>query len=60
MPTYEYACTKCDINVEKQKSFAEAETLEFCTKCNNQMVKVYGTFGIKFNGTGFYKTDNAN
>lgn len=60
MPTYEYSCIECDINMEKHKSFSEAESLEFCEKCGNKMIKVYGTFGIKFNGSGFYKTDNAN
>lgn len=58
MPTYEYACMECDLSIEKQKSFAEAESVEICEKCGNKMVKVFGTFGIQFKGTGFYKTDN--
>lgn len=58
MPTYEYSCIECDLTIEKQKSFSEAETSEFCEKCGNKMVKVYGTFGINLKGSGFYSTDN--
>jgi predicted nucleic acid-binding Zn ribbon protein len=44
--------------MEVSKTFEEADTLEFCEKCGNQMNKVYGTVGVQFKGTGFYKTDN--
>lgn len=58
MPTYEYSCIECDIDIEKHKPFSESESSEFCEKCGNKMTKVYGSFGIQFNGSGFYKTDN--
>ena len=58
MPRYEYACIECDFGMEVSKPFSEAETLEFCEKCGNQMNKVYGTIGVQFKGNGFYKTDN--
>jgi len=58
MPTYEYACIECDIDKEVVKSFSEADSTEVCEKCGCPMNKVYGSFGIQFKGTGFYKTDN--
>lgn len=59
MPTYEYSCIQCDYNKEVVKSFSEADLVELCEKCGYGMNKVYGTFGIQFKGSGFYKTDNA-
>ena len=59
MPTYEYSCIECDYTIEKIKSFSEADRVEFCEKCGAILNKVYGSFGIQFKGTGFYKTDNA-
>ena len=36
-----------------------AEEPEYaCESCNLILKRHYGTFGIQFNGTGFYKTDN--
>lgn len=59
MPTYEYSCIECDYNKEVVKSFSEADSIEVCEKCGYNMNKVYGSFGIQFKGSGFYKTDNA-
>jgi putative FmdB family regulatory protein len=58
MPTYEYSCITCDLNQEVVKSFAEADKEEFCNKCGYALTRVYGSFGIQFKGSGFYKTDN--
>lgn len=58
MPTYEYSCLECDRNQDISKSFAEADKEEFCEKCGYALVRVYGSFGIQFKGSGFYKTDN--
>lgn len=57
MPTYEYTC-ECGNGAEKQKPFAEADSKELCESCGKEMSKVFGTFGIQFKGSGFYKTDN--
>jgi putative FmdB family regulatory protein len=59
MPTYEYKCVDCDINVEIPKSFTQADTPELCEKCGEAMVKQYSSFGIQFKGSGFYSTDNG-
>ena len=58
MPTYEYNCVDCKINVEIPKSITQSDSVELCEKCGGAMNKVYGSFGIKFKGPGFYKTDN--
>jgi putative FmdB family regulatory protein len=58
MPTYEYACIECDLDKEVVKPFSEADSAEICEKCGCPMTRVYGSFGIQFKGTGFYKTDN--
>lgn len=58
MPRYEYTCIECDYTLEVTKSFADADTTEFCEKCGNAMNKVYGSVGVQFKGNGFYKTDN--
>lgn len=58
MPTYEYACIECDVTKEFNRPISESNKVEVCEKCGYQMTKVYGSFGIQFKGTGFYKTDN--
>jgi putative FmdB family regulatory protein len=59
MPRYEYSCIECDYTVEVTKTFDQSDNPEVCAKCGNLMNKVYGSFGIQFKGSGFYKTDNA-
>lgn len=59
MPRYEYACLECDFGMEVTKSFSESDSVEICEKCGSVMNKVYGSVGVQFKGTGFYKTDNA-
>ena len=59
MPVYEYKCVLCEHIKEITKSIEEATTVELCEKCGAAMIKQFGTFGIQFKGTGFYKTDNA-
>jgi putative FmdB family regulatory protein len=58
MPKYDYTCIECDYTIEVTKSFSDADTTQFCEKCGNPMNKVYGSVGVQFKGTGFYKTDN--
>mgnify|MGYP006280774037 FL=1 len=58
MPTYEYNCIDCKINIEIPKPITQSDTVELCEKCGNAMTKVYGTFGINLKGPGFYSTDN--
>ena len=56
MPTYEYACKTCDQHVEVVQSFKD-EPLTECPHCGGPLRKVFGSIGISFKGSGFYKTD---
>jgi putative FmdB family regulatory protein len=57
MPTYEYACKDCKEHVEVVQSFKD-EPLKTCPSCGGPLRKVFGSIGISFKGSGFYKTDN--
>ena len=58
MPTYEYACKKCGEHLEVVQSFRD-DPLTKCPNCGaKQLRKVFGTIGITFKGSGFYKTDS--
>jgi putative FmdB family regulatory protein len=57
MPTYEYACKSCGEHVEVVQSFKD-EPLTTCPACGGPLRKVFGSIGIAFKGSGFYKTDS--
>ncbi|HET9733249.1 MAG TPA: FmdB family zinc ribbon protein [Acidimicrobiales bacterium] len=59
MPTYEYACRSCGQHVEVVQSFSDAPLTE-CPHCGGELRKVFGSIGIAFKGSGFYKTDSRN
>ncbi|WP_313356303.1 FmdB family zinc ribbon protein [Microbacterium sp.] len=57
MPTYAYACTACDHRFDAVQSFSE-DSLTLCPECGGALRKQYGTVGVTFNGSGFYRTDS--
>ncbi|HET6811490.1 MAG TPA: FmdB family zinc ribbon protein [Acidimicrobiales bacterium] len=57
MPTYEYACKKCGDHLEVVQSFKD-DPLTTCPKCGGDLRKVFGSIGVTFKGSGFYKTDS--
>jgi putative FmdB family regulatory protein len=57
MPTYEYACSKCDERFDVYQSFSD-EPLKRHKGCGGKLTKVFGPVGIVLKGSGFYKTDN--
>jgi putative FmdB family regulatory protein len=58
LPTYEYACKACGEHLEVVQSFTD-EPLTKCPNCKKkQLRKVFGSIGITFKGSGFYKTDS--
>lgn len=57
MPTYEYMCKSCERRFDVFQSFADAP-LTTCDVCGGEVKKVFGTVGIMFKGSGFYKTDS--
>jgi putative FmdB family regulatory protein len=57
VPTYEYVCTSCERRFDVFQSFSE-EPLTICEVCGGSLKKVFGSVGIMFKGSGFYKTDS--
>jgi putative FmdB family regulatory protein len=57
MPTYEYACKSCGEHLEVVQSFKD-DPLTECAACGGPLRKVFGSIGIAFKGSGFYKTDS--
>lgn len=57
MPTYQYACTACDHRFEAVQSFSDAALTE-CPECGGRLRKLFGSVGVVFKGSGFYRTDS--
>ncbi len=57
MPTYQYACTKCENEFEVVQSFSD-EPIKNCPECNSEVRKKFGAVGVVFKGSGFYRTDS--
>lgn len=57
MPVYAYACTACGHAFEAKQGFDEP-SLTVCERCQGALRKQYGTVGVTFNGSGFYRTDS--
>ncbi|MCU1669561.1 MAG: regulatory protein FmdB family [Blastococcus sp.] len=59
MPTYQYACTNPEgkHEFERVQSFTDAPVSE-CPVCGAPVRKVYGSVGVVFKGSGFYRTDS--
>lgn len=61
MPTYEYACDKCDHRFDYFQSMRD-DPLVTCPECNEDALRrVIGAgAGLIFKGSGFYQTDYKN
>ena len=57
MPTYAYACKNCGHRFDAVQSFADPALTE-CPECGGTLRKEYGSIGVTFNGSGFYRTDS--
>ena len=57
MPTYAYACTACNHAFDAVQSFSD-DALTTCPECGGALRKQYGSIGVTFNGSGFYRTDS--
>ncbi|MDR7233187.1 FmdB family zinc ribbon protein [Agrococcus sp. BE272] len=57
MPVYAYACTACGHAFDARQSFDEP-SLTVCEVCGGALRKQFGTIGVTFNGSGFYRTDS--
>jgi putative FmdB family regulatory protein len=57
VPTYQYACTECGHQLEAVQSFSD-DPLTQCPTCTGRLRKLFGSVGIVFKGSGFYRTDS--
>jgi putative FmdB family regulatory protein len=59
MPTYQYACTEpaCGNRFEQVQSFSDPSLTE-CPVCSGRVRKVFGSVGVVFKGSGFYRNDS--
>ncbi|GAB2524084.1 hypothetical protein GCM10027064_21930 [Microbacterium petrolearium] len=57
MPTYAYACKSCGHAFDAVQSFSDPSLSE-CPECGGPLRKQYGSIGVTFNGSGFYRTDS--
>ena len=57
MPTYSFACTACDNRFDAVMSIHDSAT-PACPVCGAEVRKVFGSVGVTFKGSGFYRTDS--
>jgi putative FmdB family regulatory protein len=57
VPTYSYACTECGNRFDAVQAFSD-DALTTCPKCSGRLRKLFGSVGVVFKGSGFYRTDS--
>ena len=57
MPTYSYQCTECADRFDVVQAFTD-DALTECEKCAGRLRKLFGSVGVVFKGSGFYRTDS--
>ena len=57
MPTYAYRCKDCGHAFDAIQSFSD-DALTECPACGGVLRKQYGSVGVSFKGSGFYRTDS--
>jgi putative FmdB family regulatory protein len=59
VPTYQYACTNPEGKHEFEvvQSFSDP-AVSTCPECGAPVRKVYGSVGVVFKGSGFYRNDS--
>lgn len=58
MPTYQYACTECDEHFEVVQAFTDPTLTVHEPGCGGVVRKLFGSVGVVFKGTGFYRNDS--
>ncbi len=56
MARYDYRCTSCGTVFEVEHGMTEHPEVT-CPSCGKEAEKVFNASGIKFEGSGFYNTD---
>src|SRR4051812_18067409 len=57
VPTYQYVCTACGQDLEAVQSFSDV-ALTDCPACSGRLRKKFGSVGVVFKGSGFYRNDS--
>jgi putative FmdB family regulatory protein len=57
VPTYSYACTECGNRFDAVQAFSD-DALTTCPKCSGRLRKLFGSVGVVFKGSGFYRNDS--
>jgi putative FmdB family regulatory protein len=57
VPTYSYECTQCADRFDVVQAFTD-DALTTCEKCTGRLRKLFGSVGVVFKGSGFYRTDS--
>ncbi|MFE6971117.1 FmdB family zinc ribbon protein [Isoptericola sp. NPDC057653] len=57
MPTYAYRCADCGHAFDVHQAFTD-DSLTVCPECGGALRKQYGSVGVTFKGSGFYRTDS--
>ncbi|WP_418276033.1 FmdB family zinc ribbon protein [Isoptericola jiangsuensis] len=57
MPTYAYRCADCGHAFDIHQAFTD-DALTTCPECAGQLRKQYGSVGVTFKGSGFYRNDS--
>ncbi|PKQ25038.1 MAG: FmdB family transcriptional regulator [Actinobacteria bacterium HGW-Actinobacteria-4] len=57
MPTYTYQCGACTHRFDAVQSIHD-DALDACPECAGTLRKVFGSVGVTFKGSGFYRTDS--
>ena len=55
---YDYKCDDCATSYEVERSMYATDVPPVCVACSKSMTRVWGVGSIRFEGTGFYSTDN--
>lgn len=57
MPTNAYRCKDCGHAFDVVQAFTD-DALTECPVCGGVLRKQYGSVGVSFKGSGFYRTDS--
>jgi putative FmdB family regulatory protein len=57
VPTYAYRCADCGHAFDIHQAFTD-DALTVCPECAGRLRKQFGSVGVTFKGSGFYRTDS--
>lgn len=58
MARYQYKCKECNINVTVEKPMKDYARIEYCSLCDNELIRVYEATPNQWKCGGAYVTDS--